>query len=247
MNPSRPRTIHGFRPMAILLVAAVSGAISAPSASLAARPPGGTPSMSINDVTLTEGDAGTLTLTFTVTQSARAKTSVRFATDADTASSPADFLARSGTLRFAGGNKKKQVAVTVVGDMLDEANETFFVRLSNPVGATIADGQGVGTITDNDAPPTVSSVATLTVPEGESGRPAGRLGRRHPVCAEREARLRRLHHGRRVRHSWQRLRPERRDARLRSRPDDGVGRRHGLRATKMPRAMRPSTSIWPTR
>ena len=169
MNPSRPRTIHGFRPMAILLVAAVSGAISAPSASLAARPPGGTPSMSINDVTLTEGDAGTLTLTFTVTQSARAKTSVRFATDADTASSPADFLARSGTLRFAGGNKKKQVAVTVVGDMLDEANETFFVRLSNPVGATIADGQGVGTITDNDAPPTVSSVATLTVPEGEAG------------------------------------------------------------------------------
>ena len=116
---------------------------------------------------LTEGDAGTLTLTFTVTQSARGKTSVRFATDADTASSPADFLARSGTLRFAGGNKKKQVAVTVVGDMLDEANETFFVRLSNPVGATIADGQGVGTITDNDAPPTVSSVATLTVPEGE--------------------------------------------------------------------------------
>ena len=54
MNHSRPRTIPGFRPMAILLVAAVSGVISAPSASLAARPPGGTPSMSINDVTVTE-------------------------------------------------------------------------------------------------------------------------------------------------------------------------------------------------
>ena len=37
------------------------------------------------------------------------------------------------------------------------------------VGATITDGQGVGTITDNDAPPTVSSVATLTVPEGNNG------------------------------------------------------------------------------
>jgi len=165
MNSMRPRTIHGFRPMAILLAAAVSGAISAPAASLAAP----LPSLSINNVTITEGDAGTLTLTFTVTQSARGKSSVHFATAADTASNPADFLARSGTLRFAGGHKKNKVAVTIVGDTLDEANETFFVRLSNPVGATITDGQGVGTITDNDAPPTVSSVATLTVPEGEPG------------------------------------------------------------------------------
>jgi hypothetical protein len=156
MNPMRhPRTIRGFRPMAILLAAAVSGAISAPAASLAAP----LPSLSINNVTITEGDAGTLTLTFTVTQSARGKSSVRFATEADTASSPGDYLARSGTLRFAGGHKKNKVAITIVGDTLDEANETFVVRLSNPVGATIADGQGVGTITDNDAPPTVSAVA----------------------------------------------------------------------------------------
>ncbi|HKO34444.1 MAG TPA: Calx-beta domain-containing protein, partial [Candidatus Limnocylindria bacterium] len=80
-----------------------------------------------------------------------------------------DYLARSGTLKFAGGHKTRKVAVTIVGDMLDEANETFVVRLSNPVGGTIADGQGMGTITDNDAPPTVSAVATLTVPEGNIG------------------------------------------------------------------------------
>jgi Calx-beta domain-containing protein len=53
--------------------------------------------------------------------------------------------------------------------MLDEANETFFVRLSDPIGVTIGDGEGQGTITDNDAPPSVSSAATLTVPEGNSG------------------------------------------------------------------------------
>ena len=151
--------------MAILLAAAVSGVISAPAASLAAP----LPTLSINNVTITEGDAGTLTVTFTVTQSGRGKSSVRFATEADTASSPGDYLARSGTLKFAGGHKTNKVAITIVGDTLDEANETFFVRLSNPVGATIADGQGVGTITDNDAPPTVSSVATLTVPEGNNG------------------------------------------------------------------------------
>ncbi|HKO33173.1 MAG TPA: hypothetical protein VJY85_05455, partial [Candidatus Limnocylindria bacterium] len=82
--------------MAILLVAAVSGAISAPAASLAAP----LPTLSISNASITEGDAGTQTLTFTVTQSARGKSSVRFATEAGTASSPSDYLARSGTLKF---------------------------------------------------------------------------------------------------------------------------------------------------
>ena len=66
MNASRrPRNAHGFRPLAILLVAAVSGVISAPSASLAAP----IADLSVNDVTITEGNAGTLTAMFTVTRS----------------------------------------------------------------------------------------------------------------------------------------------------------------------------------
>ncbi|HEY8179544.1 MAG TPA: Calx-beta domain-containing protein, partial [Candidatus Limnocylindria bacterium] len=127
------------------------------------------PTISINDVTVAEGNAGTLTATFTVTQNRKGKSSVRFSTAPGTASSPNDFLAKSGTLRFAGGHRSAQVAVTIVGDTLDEANETFSVHLTAPVGAMVADGQGVGTITDNDAPPTVSSVATLSVPEGDPG------------------------------------------------------------------------------
>ena len=41
----------------------------------------------------------------------------------------------------------------VNGDLLDEANETYFVNLTNPTNATIADGQGLGTITDDDPLP----------------------------------------------------------------------------------------------
>ena len=52
--------------------------------------------------------------------------------------------------------------------MLDEANETFFVNLSSPVNATIADGQGVGTITNDDPPPTIS-IDDVTVTEGNGG------------------------------------------------------------------------------
>ena len=42
--------------------------------------------------------------------------------------------------------------MTVNGDSLDEADETYFVNLSNASNATIEDGMGVGTITDDDPP-----------------------------------------------------------------------------------------------
>jgi hypothetical protein len=158
----RPRTVPRFKPLVILLAAALPGLSSV---SLAAP----VPSISINDVTVTEGDAGTLTATFTVTQDSRGKSSVRYSTAQGTASSPDDFLSKTGKLKFAGGHRTNKVGITIVGDTLDEANETFFVRLSAPVGATIANGEGKGTITDNDAPPSVSSVATVTVPEGNAG------------------------------------------------------------------------------
>ena len=160
---SRPAT--RFRPLALLLAAALPGLASVPTISLAAP----LPTISIDDVTLTEGTAGTLTATFTVLQSGRGKSSVRYATAQGTAASPDDFLSRSGRLKFAGNHRKAKVAITVVGDMLDESNETFFVRLSDPIGVTISDGEGKGTITDDDAPPSVSTVATVTVPEGNTG------------------------------------------------------------------------------
>ena len=166
MKPSRrPRTVHRLSPLAILLAAALPGLISIPSVSLAAP----MPSLSVNDVTVTEGDAGTVTATFTITQDIRGKSSVHYSTANGTAASPNDFLSRTGKLKFAGGHRTTKIAITVVGDTLDESNETFFFRLSSPVGATLADGEGKGTITDNDVPPLVSSAATVNVPEGNSG------------------------------------------------------------------------------
>jgi hypothetical protein len=139
--------------------------MSPPVTSLAAT----LPTLSINDMTVTEGNAGTTTMTFTITQTGRGRSSVHYATASGTATSPSDFLGRSGTVKFSGGHRKNKVAITIVGDTLDEANEQFTVRLSSAVGATIANGVGVGTITDNDASPSVSTVATLAVPEGGVG------------------------------------------------------------------------------
>jgi hypothetical protein len=72
------------------------------------------------------------------------------------------------TLSFAAGDTSKPITVVVNGDLLDEANETFLVDLSNAVNATIADNQGQGTITDNEGIPSLS-IDDVTVTEGDSG------------------------------------------------------------------------------
>src|SRR5439155_1269448 len=80
----------------------------------------------------------------------------------------ADYTAASSTLTFAPGQTLTQVSVTVNGDLIDELDETFTLNLSNASNATIADGTGIGTITDDDGPPTLS-VNNVTVTEGDSG------------------------------------------------------------------------------
>ena len=59
------------------------------------------------------------------------------------------------------------LSVPVYGDVLDEANESFFVNL-DASGATIADGQAVGTILDDDPAPSVV-INDVLVTEGDSG------------------------------------------------------------------------------
>ena len=130
------------------------------------RPP---PTLSIDDVTVTEGDSGTSTPpSRSRLRGQRQDVTVDYATADGTRHRPADYAAASGTLTFTPGQTTKTVTVPVNGDLLDEANETFFVNLSNPSNATIADGQGLGTITDDDPLPTVS-IDDVTVTEGNSG------------------------------------------------------------------------------
>ena len=59
--------------------------------------------------------------------------------------------------------------MTIVADALDEPDEAFFLKLTGATGATIADGEGVGTIQDDDPPPNVQVPSTLAVPEGQTG------------------------------------------------------------------------------
>lgn len=122
------------------------------------------PSLSINDVTVIEGDSGNVNAVFTVTLSAASgqTVTVNHASADGTGTQPADYASTSGTLTFTPGQTTRTITVPVVGETDAEVNETFFVNLSGATNATISDNQGVGTITNDDAPP-VANNSSLTV------------------------------------------------------------------------------------
>jgi len=126
-------------------------------------------SISINNVSLAEGDAGTTAFTFTISlsQSVAQTVTVVANTANGTAAAPGDYAAIAGqTVTFNPGETSKTVTVLVNGDLDPEANETFFVNLSGAVGATIADAQGQGTILNDDRSVSIDDVALA---EGNAG------------------------------------------------------------------------------
>ncbi|MGV8040077.1 MAG: lamin tail domain-containing protein [Thermoanaerobaculaceae bacterium] len=150
-----------------------TAAAAAPRNSASALNPCGPvlPTLSINDVTLAEGNSGTTTFTFTVGLSAPAGgggVSFSYATADGTASQPVDYTSASGTGTIAAGNSSTTIDVSVNGDTTEETNETFFVNLTSPSGASILDGQGQGTITNDDIVPHLS-ITDVTATEGNSG------------------------------------------------------------------------------
>ena len=129
-------------------------------------------SLSIDDVTVTEGHVGTVDAAFTVTLSETTTdvVTVDFTTVPITAIDPDDYVSTSGTLTFQPGETTKPIVVKVEGESLDEDDETFGVDLSNAVNAPIAKSQGVGTITDDDPLSSLSIAATpISVNEGDTG------------------------------------------------------------------------------
>jgi hypothetical protein len=110
------------------------------------------PTLRINDVSRAEFNSGATAFTFIVTlSSASASTvTVNYATANGSALAGSDYTATSGTLTFAAGQTSKTITVLVTGDTVVEPNEAFVVNLSGAIGATIFDGQGVGTILNDD-------------------------------------------------------------------------------------------------
>lgn len=123
------------------------------------------PSLSINDYSQNEGNSGSSTFNFTVSLSSPAPAggvTFNIATADNTATTAnGDYIAKSLTSQtIPAGSSTYNFSVAVNGDIAFEPNETFFVNVTNVTGATVLDGQGLGTITNDDAactPPVVTA------------------------------------------------------------------------------------------
>jgi Tol biopolymer transport system component len=140
------------------------------------------PDLSAGNASVLEGDLRSRQLRFTVTLSRPATTAVSaaYATAAGTAAAGTDFVAKSGTVTIPAGSTAAVVSVEVKGDRADEANETFSLKLTNPVGALLRRGSGTATIVDDDGPSINAvrvSVGSAALVEGD----VGARGLRFPV------------------------------------------------------------------
>ena len=111
------------------------------------------PTLSVANVSITEGNSGTRSAVFTVLLSKPAPSTVSYsiATADGSASAGSDYQAVSlGGQTIAAGQVSRTFSVPIMGDMQYETNESFSVNVSAVTGATVADGLALGTIINDD-------------------------------------------------------------------------------------------------
>ncbi len=110
------------------------------------------PSLSVSSPSVIEGNAGTTQAGFTLSLSASSPQAVRvtYLTSDGTASAGQDYQQTSGTVTFPAGTTGQSVNVPVIGDALDEPNETFYLNLGSVVDATPSSSAIAATIRDDD-------------------------------------------------------------------------------------------------
>ncbi|MFL6227645.1 MAG: Calx-beta domain-containing protein [Pyrinomonadaceae bacterium] len=138
------------------------------TASLAVTDNDPTPTLSVGDVTVSEGNSGMTTAVFNVSLSAPSgrPVTISYVTADGTATvADGDYQSASGSLTFKPGETSAQISVLVVGDTKDESEESFTLNLSNPGNATLARAQGTGTISNDDGGGVRFSQSSYQIPE----------------------------------------------------------------------------------
>jgi hypothetical protein len=126
-------------------------------------------SIDYSSLSIIEGDAGTKTMSFTVSLSARTDVDVTvdYTTNDGSALAGSDYLPRGGTLTIPAGQSSKTIDVPVIGDRVGEMDEYFSVSLANASGATLGNATGYGYVQDNE--PRISIASPPSIAEGNSG------------------------------------------------------------------------------
>ena len=172
VNPTADTTIEADETVTLTLAAGSGYTVGVPNSATGTILNDDLPNLTIDDVTVNEGNAGITNFSFTVSLSAPAGpggVTFNIATANGSATAGVDYVAQSLTGQtIPAGSSTYVFTVLVNGDALNEPNETFFVNVTGVLNAVVVDGQGVGTITNDDPLPSLS-IDDVTVVEGNSG------------------------------------------------------------------------------
>ncbi len=129
--------------------------------------------VSISDVTVVEGNRWhnpNGVYGYALLGNSSVPVSVDYTVTGQTATSAIDYTANNGTLTFDPGQTQKTITLQVNGDLSFESDETLTVNLKNPTSnAVIVDGQGIGTITNDDSAPSLPSLSIADFIVNENG------------------------------------------------------------------------------
>ncbi len=106
--------------------------------------------ISVADARASEGSDAAVEFAATLNRAASVTVTVDYATRDGTAAAGEDYTFTRGTLSFAAGELEKTVSVPILDDAVDEGEEIFTLKLTNPRGAAIGDGEATGTIENSD-------------------------------------------------------------------------------------------------
>ena len=125
--------------------------------------------LSVDSVSVAEPATGAGAVVFTVTlaRGGADRVTVRYETADGTATAGQDYLATSGTLDFGTAGTTRTVRVPVVGDGIDETDESFSLRLTD-ASTGQSPVEGAATIVDADPQPHVS-IGDARAVEGDGG------------------------------------------------------------------------------
>ncbi len=112
------------------------------------------PTLSVSDVFMNEGSslaAGHFTVSLVAPSIV--DVTVKYETQNCTALAGLDYTSSSGTLTFIPGQTSKSIPLTPMADPDFEGSEIYFLNMSSPTAATLADGRGQTTLLNDDSRP----------------------------------------------------------------------------------------------
>ncbi|NCS59621.1 MAG: hemolysin, partial [Microcystis aeruginosa G11-04] len=164
VDPTADTTVENNETVALTLAAgtgytvgtttAVTGTITNDDTSVPSQ-------LSINDITVVEGQNNNAILTVTVNNPNPQQITVNYTTAPINATANVDYTSQTGTLTIAPNTSTASISIPILNDNLNEPDEVFTVTLSNPVNATINPDEAIGQVIITD---TLQSAITRTLP-----------------------------------------------------------------------------------